>query len=150
MRYQTILVATDFSQTANAAVEHATELARHFDAKLVLVHAFNVEIPIASPAMAGSYVLPDGFFEEIGRQASAQVEEAAKAVGERGVDATGVAIDQPAALAITAEAERRSADLIVMGTRGLTGLKHVALGSVADRVVRTAPCPVLTVPSSLD
>ncbi|MGB0620315.1 MAG: universal stress protein [Myxococcota bacterium] len=53
-------------------------------------------------------------------------------------------------LTITAEAERQSADLIVMGTRGLTGLKHVALGSVAHRVVRTAPSPVRTVPSSLD
>ncbi len=147
MRYQTILVATDFSETANAAVEHAADLARHFDASLVLVHAYNVEIPIASPAMAGGYVLPDGFFEQIAKQATLQVENAAKAVAETGVKATGIAIDQPAALAITGEAERRGADLIVMGTRGLTGLKHVALGSVADRVVRTAPCPVLTVPT---
>ncbi len=147
MRYQTILAATDFSETANAAVEHAAELARHFDAALVLVHAYNVEIPIASPAMAGGYVLPDNFFEQIGEQATLQVEEAAKALTEKGVKATGVAIDQPAALAITGEAERRGADLIVMGTRGLTGLKHVAFGSVADRVVRTASCPVLTVPT---
>ncbi|MEM9175506.1 MAG: universal stress protein [Myxococcota bacterium] len=147
MRYQTILVATDFSETARAAVDHAIGLARHFDAELVLVHAYDVEIPIASPAMAGGYVLPDGFFEEIGRQAALQVEHAAKAAAEHGVDAIGVAVDQPAALAITREAEERGADLIVMGTRGLTGLKHVALGSVADRVVRTAPCPVLTVPA---
>ena len=48
-------------------------------------------------------------------------------------------------LAIAAQAESLPADLIVMGTRGLTGLKHVVLGSVAERVVRTAPCPVLTV-----
>ena len=147
MPYQTIVAATDFSEAANGAVDHAADLARHFDAALVLVHAYNVEIPIASPAMAGGYVLPDNFFEQIGEQATLQVEEVAKALSEKGVKATGVAIDQPAALAIKGEADRRGADLIVMGTRGLTGLKHVALGSVADRVVRTASCPVLTVPT---
>lgn len=147
MGYQTILVATDFSEAAEAAVEHAADLAKHFDAKLVLVHAYNVEIPIASPAMAGGYVLPEGFFESISKQASSQTEDAAKALSDKGIDAIGVALDRPASQAITEEAERRGADLIVMGTRGLTGLKHVALGSVADRVVRTAPCPVLTVPS---
>ena len=147
MPYQTIVAATDFSEAANGAVEHAADLARHFGAALVLVHAYNVEIPIASPAMAGGYVLPDNFFEQIGEQAILQVEEAAKALSEKGVKVTGVAIDQPAALAIKGEADRRGADLIVMGTRGLTGIKHVALGSVADRVVRTASCPVLTVPT---
>jgi len=148
MRYETVLVATDFSEAADAAVEAAVELARHFEAELVLLHAYNVEIPIASPAMSGGYILPDGFFEQIGKQARAQVEKAAKEITERGVRAVGVAFDEPAALAIVGEAERRDADLIVMGTRGLTGLKHVALGSVADRVVRTAPCPVMTVPTS--
>ena len=52
---------------------------------------------------------------------------------------------EPAAPAIVAQAESLPADLVVMGTRGHTGLKHVVLGSVAERVVRTAPCPVLTV-----
>ncbi|MCR9094871.1 MAG: universal stress protein [bacterium] len=147
MGYQTIVVATDFSEGAEAAVEHAAELAKHFDAKLVLVHAYNIEIPIASPAMAGGYVLPEGFFKSISEQASIQTENAAKAIADEGIDAIGVAIDRPAFQAITEEAERRGADLIVMGTRGLTGLKHMAMGSVADRVVRSAPCPVLTVPA---
>jgi nucleotide-binding universal stress UspA family protein len=61
------------------------------------------------------------------------------------VDATGLAIEESAAMAILDVAKERSVDLIVMGTRGLTGLKHFALGSVADRVVRSAPCPVLTI-----
>lgn len=146
MRYETVIVATDFSKAADAAVEVAVDLARHFEAELVLVHAYNVEIPIASPAMSGGYVLPDRFFEQIGEQARAQVEKATQAIRDQGVRAVGVALDEPAALAIVGEAKRRGADLIVMGTRGLTGLKHVALGSVADRVVRTAPCPVMTVP----
>jgi len=146
MRFQSILAATDFSASAEAAVQVAADLARHYEAELVLIHAYNVEVPIASPAMAGGYVLPEGFFEEIGKQARLQVEDAAKKLTEAGVAAMGIAVNLSAAHAIVDEAERRGSDLIVMGTRGLTGLKHVALGSVADRVVRTAPCPVMTVP----
>ena len=93
----------------------------------------------------GGYILPEGFYEQLAKQANAQVEKAAKALEKEGVAAVGVAVDQQAATAIVEEARARKADLIVMGTRGLTGIKHLALGSVADRVVRTAPCPVLTV-----
>ena len=64
-----------------------------------------------------------------------------------GVACEGVAIDAPAAIGVVNEAVERGADLIVMGTRGLSGLKRFALGSVAEKVVRTAPCPVLTVPA---
>ena len=145
MKIETILVATDFSDTAKKAMDTAVDMARHFEAQLVILHAYNVEIPIASPMMTGGYILPDGFFEEIGKQARLQVEAAAKEITDKGVAAVGVAIDEPAALAIVDEAKRRNADMIVMGTRGLTGLKHMALGSIADKVVRTAPCPVLTV-----
>ena len=145
MKIKTVLVATDFSESAQRAVDYAADLAQHFAADLILFHAYNIEIPIASPAMSGGYVLPDGFFEEISKQARLQVESAAKELEARGISVTGVAKDEPAALAITGEAKRRDADIIVMGTRGLTGLKHIALGSIADKVVRTAPCPVLTI-----
>ena len=145
MKIQSILVATDFSEAAQHAVDYAVDLAQHFEAEVIVLHAYNVEVPIASPMMSGGYVLPDGFFEEIGKQARLQVESQAKKIVEQGVRATGIALDEPAALAITEEAKQRGVDMIVMGTRGLTGLKHVALGSVADKVVRMAPCPVLTI-----
>ncbi len=145
MKLGKILVATDFSEGASHATDYAADLAQHFEAELILVHAFNVDIPMASPMMSGGYVLPDGFFEEISKQARAQTDERARKLAERGLTVTPVALDEPASLAIVGEAERRGVDLIVMGTRGLTGLKHVALGSVADKVVRTAPCPVLTI-----
>lgn len=148
MKINSILVATDFSPHAQEAVDYAVDLAGHFEAEVVVLHAFNVEIPIASPMMSGGYVLPDGFFEEIGKQAHQKVESCVKEIEKKGVKATGVAVDHPAAFAIVTEAAERGADLIVMGTRGLTGLKHVALGSVADKVVRTAPCPVLTIGGS--
>ena len=141
----TILVATDFSETAAHATDLAIDYARKFGSKIVLVHAYHVDVPMADPMNMGSYGLPGDFFLEIGKAAREQVEQAAREVSETGVEAEGVALDEPAAMAIVDQAIERHADLIVMGTRGLTGLKHVALGSVADRVVRTAPCPVMTV-----
>ena len=145
MKIKTILVATDFSEAATRAIDTAVEFAKKFDAKLIVLHAYKVEIPMASPMVAGGYVLPDGFFEQLGHHARARVEETAKELQARGVEAVGIAIEQSPATAIVDEAKENSVDLIIMGTRGLTGIKHVALGSVAERVVRTAPCAVLTI-----
>ena len=144
MNVKSILVPTDFSADAEEAVETAAELANMFGAKLVVLHAFRLAIPIASP-MSGGYAPPAGFYGEIRAQAATQVEKLAKELAGRGADASGLAVDRVPFLAIVEEAKRLGVDLIVMGTRGLTGIKHVALGSVAERVVRKAHCPVLTV-----
>jgi len=144
MDVSTILVPTDFSEDAREATRVSAEFAELFDAKVVLLHAYHVEIPLASP-MAGGYGLPEGFYESLRAQATSEVEAAARALAESGVKVTGVAVSEPVSMAIVAAATNLPADLIVMGTRGLTGLKHVALGSIAERVVRAAPCPVLTV-----
>ena len=141
----TIVVATDFSTSAAHATDTAIDYAKKLGSKIVLVHAY--DLPIAVPLMPEGYSLPNDFFEEIARAARERVEEAAKEVAATNVPCEGVAVGEPAAIAVIQEAMERQADLIVMGTRGLTGLKHVALGSVADKVVRSAPCPVLTVPS---
>ena len=141
----TIVVATDFSTSAAHATDMAIDYAKKLGSKLVLVHAYD-DLPSASMPMEG-LTLPEGFVEEIGTAARARVEEAASEVAATGVECEGVAVRVPPAMGIVDEAIDREADLIVMGTRGLTGLKHVALGSIADKVVRTAPCPVLTVPS---
>ena len=145
MKISNILVATDFSPSAARAVEMAADYARHFQAQLIILHAYRVDIPVASPLTGGGYVLPDGFFEQLAKEARLRVEKVANEVAAKGVSAIGIAIDRHPATAIIDEAKARKVDLIVMGTRGLTGIKHLALGSVADRVVRTAPCPVLTV-----
>lgn len=144
MNVKTILVPTDFSPDAEKALSTATELAKLFGARIVVVHAYHVDIPMVSP-MAGGYALPQGFYEELRAQANAQVEKLVQEVAAAGVNATGIALLEPASVAIVTQAESLPADLIVMGTRGLTGLKHAVLGSVAERAVRTAPCPVLTV-----
>ena len=145
MKISNILVATDFSESAVRAVATAADYARHFQAQLTILHAYRVDIPIASPLTGGGYVLPDGFFEQLAKEARLRVEKVASEIAAKGVSAVGVAVNRHPASAIVEEAKARKADLIVMGTRGLTGIKHLALGSVADRVVRTAPCPVLTV-----
>ena len=145
MKIETIVVATDFSEAASHAIETAADFARHFEAELIVVHAYNIEIPVASPIMTGGYVLPEGFIDQIRQQAQQEVDKIAEDLKRRGIAAVGIAVDAPPASAVIETADQKKADLIVMGTRGLTGLKHVALGSVADRVVRTANCPVLTV-----
>lgn len=145
MKISNVLVATDFSPSATHAVDTAIEYARQFQAQLIILHAYRIDIPVASPLTGGGYVLPDGFFEQIAKEARLRVERAASEASAKGISAIGIAIDRHPATAIVDEAKARKVDLIVMGTRGLTGLKHLALGSVADRVVRTAPCPVLTV-----
>lgn len=145
MRIERIVAATDFSANADRALDHAAEYAKHFDAELIIVHAYQVDIPMASPLVGGPTILPEGFFEKLGADVKQHVEKVARKYSDQGIQVKGIAVDQAAATAIVKEAEKQNADLIIMGTRGLTGLKHVALGSVADRVVRTAPCPVLTV-----
>ena len=146
MNVKTILVPTDFSADAEKALSTATELAKLFGARIVVLHAYHVDIPMTP--MAGVFALPQGFYEDLQSQATAQVEKLAKEAAAEGIEATGIALQESAAVTIAAQAESLPADLIVMGTRGLTGLKHVMLGSVAGRVVRTAPCPVLTVKSA--
>ena len=145
MNVNTILVPTDFSADAEKALSTAKELAKLFGASIVILHAFHVSIPVVVSPMGGDYALPRGFYEDLQSEATARVERVAKELAAEGIAATGIALSDPASAAIVAQAGSLPADLIVMGTRGLTGLKHVVLGSVAERVVRTAPCPVLTV-----
>ncbi len=144
MKVGIILVPTDFSQDAEKALQTALELAKKFGARVEVLHAYHVDIPVTAP-MGGGFAIPDGFFESLQRHAEAQVAKIASGAKGQGVEISTQAVRSPASSAIVSAAKQLPADLIVMGTRGLTGLKHVALGSVAERTVRTASCPVLTV-----
>ena len=148
MKVKTILVPTDFSADADKALETAIDLARQFGAKIVLLHAYRIEVPLAYAGLDTGLVLPPTFQTQVDETAAKRVADLAKRTTQGGVEARGVALCEPPSIAIVAEAERLPADLIVIGTRGLTGLKHVVLGSVAERVIRHAPCPVLTVRTS--
>jgi nucleotide-binding universal stress UspA family protein len=145
MKFDNILVPTDFSDDAAHALDIAIELAKLQNGKIILLHAYPIDLPVTYPGFTGGALLPDDFYRELRAQADAHVEKVAKQAEASGVTITGKAVTAPASAAIIAVAEDIPADLIVMGTRGLTGVKHILLGSVAERVVRTAPCPVLTV-----
>jgi nucleotide-binding universal stress UspA family protein len=136
-----ILVGTDFSENAAVAVDWAIELARQQGARLELVHA--VTIPPSTPELLTTP--GPGFGQEIQDAARDRLAQAAAALRERGVEAgTYLAAGTPS-LVILDRAEAVDAEAVVVGTRGLSGLRHVVLGSTAQRVVQGAHCPVLSV-----
>lgn len=137
-----ILVATDFSENSQQAVDTAIEVAKSFGAKLHLVHAFQTPVPIVSPY---EVVIPDGFLEQARDAAGNNLRAIVEKIAATGVEVTSHLTEVPAAPALARLAEELDIDLIIMGTRGNTGLKHIVLGSVAERTIRLAPCSVLTV-----
>ena len=145
MQIKTILVPTDFSDDAEAALEEAVELAKTFGAKLELFHAFHLEVPPIYGGFGGDFTNPQDILEPIREAAQASMDDLVDRLSKRGANVRGRVMMEHAAPAILAEAERVLADLIVMGTRGLSGLDHLVLGSTAERVIRMAHCPVLTI-----
>lgn len=141
--FKRILVPVDFSPHSREAIQYAADLSRRYEASLTLVHVYQ---PV-------SYVLPDGFVLYTSAQLASmlskfeehltEAKEEAEAAGGLRVETKlleGVAFAE-----IVSFAQESGYDLIVMGTHGRTGLMHALLGSVAERVIRKAPCPVLTV-----
>lgn len=147
--FSKILVPTDFSDSARVALERALDLRQQFGASLTLLHVYQIPISYPNGYVFTADVL--GSIEEAARgQMGRELEWAERRAKALSTDAelvrveTRLLIGAPS-LAIVEEAERGGHDLIVMGTHGHTGLKHLFIGSVAERVVRTAPCPVLTI-----
>jgi nucleotide-binding universal stress UspA family protein len=141
--FQRILCATDFSDTAEAAWEMACELARSHGASLVLVHVF-VDLPAYSLGEApGTAVVR--VWEEQRTWVQRALDERTSAAAARGLAVRSRLETGSPATAIADAAEAEGADLVVIGTHGRTGLNRLVIGSVAERVVRIAPCPVLTV-----
>jgi universal stress protein A len=144
MPIRNILVATDFSADAEAALEHALELAQLLGAKLHVLHSYHIAIQTTP---TGFLALSQEVVESARAEAQARLEALAQPLEQSGVAVQLHASSLEPVGAILELAAALPADLIAMGTRGLTGLKHVLFGSVAERAVRLAPCPVLTVKS---
>ena len=142
MKIQKILVPVDFSAHSAKAVQTAIEFAKAFSAEVHLLHAYSLPVGVVGPY---DYQIPANILGEMRDSAARRIDEEVKKVSDQGVTATGMITEGVPAQAIVDAAEQISADLIVMGTRGLTGLKHVVLGSVAERTIRHASCAVLTV-----
>ena len=137
-----IVVATDFSDPAEVAVDRAIEWARHFDAALHITHVFALPVPAIG---VYDFAIPESGIREAREAALKRLEQAAEKAVKAGVRTHTHLVSTPTETGISEVAREVGADLIVVGTHGHTGLKHVLLGSVAERVVRHAPCSVMVV-----
>jgi nucleotide-binding universal stress UspA family protein len=143
MQFRHILAPTDFSEYSKQAIASALELAKKFGAKLTILHV--IELP---PYPVEGYVPPSlsaTFMDDLERQATTDLAQLVPEAEAANVEvARVIAVGTPYRKIIdTAEAEQ--VDLIVMATAGRTGFSHLIMGSIAERVVRTASCPVLTI-----
>lgn len=138
-----VLHPTDFSTGAAPAFAMAVEVAHRFAAQLTILH-----VP-APPVYIGHF--GDGYsmsaerLEALRADQELSLDQLRARALEAGVRCTAVAIEGFPSEVIVAQAEARNTDLIVLGTHGRTGLGRLLLGSVAERVLRAAKCPVLTV-----
>ncbi len=141
---RTILVPTDFSEHADRALAYAVELAASLDATIHLVHAISITI-VGLPEMGVAYGAM--VMESATKAAQDELEARATRYRDRVALAPGRIEVGDAREVIDQVAKVIDADLIIMGTHGRRGLRRMILGSVAETVVRSAPCPVLTVPT---
>lgn len=138
-----ILVPLDFSAHGMKALAYARSLARRLDAHLFLVHVVE---PLVYPSDLGyTPVITDDLAADLQREGQNRLDDVVRQLNEAGLNARGVLRSGRPYLEITEAAAELRADLIVLTTHGYTGLKHVLLGSTAERVVRHARCPVLVV-----
>ncbi|MFK5926162.1 MAG: universal stress protein [Desulfuromusa sp.] len=142
-KISTVLTAIDFSDSSDNAFQMALSMAKSFSARLLVLHVINEPVDLR-----GFYV-PHISFEKL----EEEIEEGAKKMMEsfcrqnlhnfenyESLIVPGLSYEQ-----IIGQAEEKSADLIVIGTHGRTGLDHVLFGSTAEKVVRKSKIPVLTV-----
>lgn len=142
-----ILCPTDLSERAEAAVDYACELARPLGATVHLVHVMGVPmmgVPELGMAMTSAAIDTLAVEQQAALDTLAKAKAAKCQIGQA-ILRTGDARDM-----INQTAKELGADLIVVGTHGRTGVARVLLGSVAELIVRTAPCPVLTVRNHFD
>lgn len=143
--FQRILLATDFSETSSYAVEHAILIARTLNAELHVLHVLENDIPAV---MDGGVYLPPNysdFLEELDKLAAEKLEAVVSRDDRDKISVTLVMRRGAPFLEIIRYARDQNMDLIVLGTHGRGALAHVLLGNVAEKVVRHASCPVLTI-----
>lgn len=155
---KTILVPTDFSEGAQVALDHAKTLATAFQAKIVVLHVIEtlaytmtetmerVDTATMVKRMTQSPQLMD-LYALVQRAVEPALDQLVQDLQKDGVSASRALVQGAAYEQIIAQSRAVGADLIVMGTHGRRGVSHLFIGSVAERVVRMAPCPVLTVRS---
>jgi len=136
-----ILVPTDFSKGSENALRYGCELANRFEAELHLVHVLQEGIG----DFDAFYALPGNYVEELRAEAQRSLDAFLDPQWNKGQGVKRVIKSGAPFVEILRYAKENAIDLIVMGTHGRGMMAHLLMGSVAERVVRKSPCPVLTV-----
>lgn len=142
VRFKRILCPTDFSEAARRAFDLAISVAEAFDAELYVVHVVPA-LPYLEPRPTYHFDVPEYerlLHEDAERQMAALVGDLQTCVALHPIIAHGDVAEQ-----ILRTAEEKDVDLIVIATHGRTGWRHMIFGSIAEKIVRLARCPVLTV-----
>ncbi len=146
--FSKIIAATDFSEDSVRALQFAEELARKFGAETIVLH---VDQPLAPVMLTPEFGpgLDAGAMSRIAEEqrllAQRELDQIVGRLRDGGLKARSLLRVGAPFVEIISAAQSEGADLIVMGTHGRTGLAHILLGSVAERVVQKAPCAVLTI-----
>ena len=138
-----ILVPTDFSLTSLKALRYGIELAKHFGGELVVLHV--VEKPTFAPSFRSTKSTASELDAEVRAWAEGELDKMIKNEAPSDVRVRTVLRGGAAAQQIIGMAKELDVDLVVMGTAGVGFLQHMVMGSVAEKVLRKAPCAVLTV-----
>jgi nucleotide-binding universal stress UspA family protein len=146
--FSKIVAATDFSEDSNLALGFAEELARKFSAEILVLHVDQPLAPVMMTPELGP-AMDVGAMSRIGEEqrllAQRELDRIVGKLRDSGLKVRSLLRVGSPFLEILHTAQGEGADLIVLGTHGRTGLAHVLMGSVAERVVQKAPCPVLTI-----
>ena len=143
-RIKRILIPTDFSPASDIALAYGIDMAVRLETDVHLLHVID-ETSFASAYPDGVYLELPSVRERLISEAAAQLDLCMRRCEAAGIATTNAIVVGRPAPAITQCATDRGTDLIVMGTHGRGAFAHFVIGSVAERVVRTAPCAVVTV-----
>ncbi len=142
-RFRTILVTTDLSDTSRFAIAPALDLARCFDARLIVVYVVEDQLPAYMDEFTAVPI--DTILETQTQRAKESLDRFVADAFPEEVSVDAVVVHGVAHLEIVHVAAERGADLIVMATHGRGFVSHALFGSTTERVIRKAPCPVLTI-----
>ena len=140
MNKQIVMVPTDFSELSNVAVDYAFSMVKRLGGKMIFLHS----VDWSKYEMTA---LSNEVYDFAKKEASKLLDDLVERAKRLGIEAEGKWVEGPPFVEIIHMAKKMNADLIIMGTHGRTGLSNIVIGSQAERVVRQAPCPVLTVKS---
>ena len=144
IKLKKILYPTDFSDSSLEALPYALSFARDYKAKLVLMHVVNEAIFSEGLSLARA-IAPEALGQEMADEADRRLKMLIPADQRAGLDVEMVILHGMPFLEVIRYAKANDIDLIVIGTHGRSGVDHIIFGSTAEKVVRKAPCPVLSV-----